>query len=185
MTKKHLNLMNSEITRANEIITSLMRLAGLKKPEKSRININDLVNDFFSEFPLPEWIQLITGLDNQCPDIMIDCLQFRQVCANIMSNAVHAIPNSGTVTVNTRKVQSSEHEGDFVEISFADTGNGMKKEVIEKIFEPFFTMKTSGIGMGLSIVKEIITANDGNITVESEEGKGSTFKIVFPGVEDL
>ncbi|MFQ5686288.1 MAG: ATP-binding protein [Candidatus Scalindua sp.] len=66
-----------------------------------------------------------------------------------------------------------------------NTGSGMKKETTGRIFEPFFTTASSGMGMGLSIVKEIITSNNGNISVESEEGKGSTFKMVFPAARDL
>jgi signal transduction histidine kinase len=173
-----------------------MRLSKFKKIEKSRTNINDFVNEFISEFPLPKRIKLTTGLDNECPDIMVDGPQIRQVFTNIASNAVHAIPEDGTLTVKTRRVLSSELgvqseegkdsklKGDFVEITFADTGDGMKKETMEKIFDPFFTTGSKGMGLGLSIVKEIIASNDGNISVESEEGKGSTFKVIFPGVRD-
>ncbi len=195
-TKKHLKLIDGEIARANEIIEGLMRLSKFKKIEKSRTNINDLVNEFISEFPLPKRIKLTTGLDNECTDIMVDGLQLRQVFANIASNAVHAIPEDGTLTVKTRRVLSSELgvqseegkdsklKGDFVEISFENNGVSMKKETMERIFEPFFTTKSKGMGLGMSIVKKIIASNNGNISVESEEGKGSTFKIVFPAVRD-
>ena len=191
-TKKHLNLINSQVAHANEIINSLMRMSDDRKPEKSKIIINDFVNEFFSILPLPERIELVTELDNECPDIMVDLSQLKQVFTNLESNAVKSMPENGTITVKTRKVTSldlesqiSTHEGDFVEISFSDTGSGMKKDVLDNVFEPFYTTRNKGIGLGLSIVKDVIVINNGKITAESEEGKGSTFKIIFPGAGDL
>ncbi len=197
MIKKHLKLIDKKVIEASEIITALMRLSESRAPEKSRVNTNEYVKEFFTEFPLPERIKLTVELESECSGIIADRLQLRQVFANITANAVRAMPEGGTLTVKTRVVQGGEFgvgskkekgfklEGDFVEISFADTGSGMKKETMDKIFEPFFTTKGNGIGLGLSIVKDIIASNDGNITVESEEGKGSTFKIKFPAMRDL
>lgn len=127
--------------------------------------------------------------------VIVDRLQLRQVFGNIVANAVHAMPEEGALTVKTRRVlcrqtdslpdwKAGELEVDFVEITFADTGSGIKKDILGKIFEPFFTTKMSGMGLGLPIVKGIIASNDGNITVESEEGKGSMFKIRFLAIED-
>ncbi len=187
-TKKHLKLIDSEVAHANEIITSLMRLSELKKPEKSKTNISEFVREYFSEFPLPEHIKLVTEVDNKYPDILVDQSHLKQVFTNLASNAVQAMPEDGKLIVKTRRVrpsasaESQECEGDFVEISFADTGSGIRKDTLDKVFEPFYTTKTKGIGLGLSIVNDIITANDGNITVESEEGKGSTFKMMFQGI---
>jgi len=187
--KKHLRLIDSEVTQANEIVTALMRLSESKVPEKGRLNINEYIKDFLTEFSLPERINFAVELDNECPEIMVDRLQLKQVFNNIVTNAVHAIPEEGTLTVKTRSVQSeefsvrsSEKEGDFVGISFEDTGGGMKKEIMGNIFEPFFTTKGKGVGLGLSIVKDIITSNDGNISVVSEEGKGTTFRVKFPAM---
>ncbi len=190
-TKKHLNLINSQVVHANEIITSLMRMSDDRKPERSKIIINDFLEKFFSALPLPEHIELVTEFDNECPDIVVDPSQLKQVFINLESNAVRAMSNSGTVTVKTRRVTSSDfdgksssQDGDFVEITFSDTGVGMKKEIIDKVFEPFYSTRNKGIGLGLSIVKEVIVANNGKITAESEEGKGSAFNIVFPGVKN-
>jgi len=193
-TKKHLRLINGEVNHANEIITSLTRLSETKAPEKSRLNTYEYVKEFFEEYPLPKHIKHTLKLNSECPDIIVDRLQLRQVFSNLTANAVRAMPEKGLITVKTQSVSSSELsepqtqdsalEGDFVEISFEDTGSGITKDDMDKIFEPFFTKKSKGMGLGLSIVKEIITSNDGYISVESEEGKGSTFKIKFPAVRD-
>ena len=195
-TKKHLKLIDSEVIRANEIITSLMRLSELKKPVKSRININEFVNVFFSQFPLPEHIKLVTEIDNQCSDILVDPSHLKQIFTNLESNAVKAMPTIGTINVKARSVLSSEPEvclptsqekeikGYFVKISFSDTGSGIRKDVLDNVFEPFYTTRSKGVGLGLSIVRDIVTSNGGTISVESKEGNGSTFTIVFPGVKD-
>jgi signal transduction histidine kinase len=181
-TKKHLNLINSEVVRANDIITGLMRLSEIKKPEKIITNVTDLLNEFLTSFNLPDKIKLITEFDSTCPDILIDQLQIKQVFANLASNAVRAMSEEGTLTVKTLRVKCSGDKGDLVEVLFNDTGCGIKKDILAKIFEAFYTTRSSGMGLGLSIVKDIVNANGGEIIVESEEGKGSIFKITFPGV---
>ena len=181
-TKKHLNLINSEVIRANEIITGLMRLSEVRKPEKDITSVTDLLNEFLTSFNLPDKIKLITEFDSTCPDILIDQLQIKQVFANLASNAVRAMSEEGTLTVKTLRVKCSGDKGDLVEVLFNDTGCGIKKDILAKIFEAFYTTRSSGMGLGLSIVKDIVNANGGEIIVESEEGKGSIFKITFPGV---
>ena len=80
----------------------------------------------------------------------------------------------GKLKVSTKKTVG------FVEVSFKDTGVGMSKETMEKIFEPFFTMKAQGMGVGLAICKKFVEKSGGSITVESEEGRGSTFSVKLP-----
>lgn len=208
-TKKHLNLISSEITYTNNIISGLLDFTQTKKAEKLRTNVNKFVKEYIVEFPFPEQIKVVTEFDNKSPDIFVDHTHFKQILSNLITNAIYATPEDGTLTVKTRRVLSSEYEvrnsklarpdkrqagelrtqhseleRDFLEISFADTGSGIKSEVLEEIYEPFFTTKGKGIGLGLSIVKNLVEANDGKITVESDEGKGSTFKIVFPAIND-
>ncbi len=196
-TKKHLKLIDSEVNHANEIISSLIRLSETKVPEKSRINTNEYIKEFFSKFSLPEHVKLAVDLDSECPGIMIDSIQLRQVFVNIISNAIRVMPEEGTLTVKTRFIQgeelrvenkigeSSKIKGGFVEISFADTGSGIKRDNLDKIFEPFFSTRSKGMGLGLSIVKDIIVSNDGVITAESKEGKGCTFVMKFPVIKNL
>jgi signal transduction histidine kinase len=89
-------------------------------------------------------------------------------------NAKDAMPEGGSITVSCKKL------GDKVQIKVKDSGYGMDKETVERIFEPLFTTKTKGLGLGLAIVKEIIEAHFGQISVESEKGKGTTFEILLP-----
>ncbi len=174
--KKHLKLIEQEITHTNDIITSLMRLSELRKPAKSTVNISEFVRDFFSKLLLPEHIKLVAEFDDKCSNILVDQVQLKQAFTNLASNAVNAMPDKGELRISTKQINN------FIEISFSDTGSGIKKDILEKVFEPFYTTRPKGIGLGLSIVNDIITANDGIITVESEEGKGCKFKMTFPVV---
>lgn len=121
--------------------------------------------------------------------VRIDPGQLDRILVNLAHNAADAIPDSGNITITTGNVrldrlgkEADLPPGDYVKLSFADTGAGMTKEIRERIFEPFFTTREvgKGTGLGLSTMLGIIKQNNGGITVESEPGKGSTFHIFFP-----
>lgn len=115
--------------------------------------------------------------------ISYDPDKLRQVFLNLINNARHALPNGGTITVGSTPLNKSGKG--FIRYSFSDTGTGMSKEVKSRIFDPFFTTKPEGegTGLGLSIVHGIISEHGGDIFVESEEGKGTTFLIDLPVAE--
>ncbi|MFQ5686262.1 MAG: response regulator [Candidatus Scalindua sp.] len=125
----------------------------------------------------------------ETPMIMCIPLELREVFVNIINNALDAMPDGGTITVATRCVRppaglrtlNSELKGDFIEITFADTGKGMPEDVKRKIFDPFFTTRSpEGRGLGLSAAYGTIKRHGGRIEVESVEGKGTKFTISIP-----
>jgi signal transduction histidine kinase len=97
-----------------------------------------------------------------------------RVFVNLIKNAIDAMPNGGTLEIK------SSQEKDTAVISFADTGQGISHDTLPKIFTPLFTTKAQGMGFGLSISKRIVEGHGGKIAVESEEGKGTTFTVIFP-----
>jgi signal transduction histidine kinase len=97
-----------------------------------------------------------------------------RVFFNVIKNAIDAMPNGGTLTIDCKRVGSS------IEMTFADTGMGVPKEMLPRIFSPLFTTKAQGMGFGLAICKRIVEAHGGTITVETVEGKGTTFKVTLP-----
>src|SRR5262249_47265647 len=116
-----------------------------------------------------------------------DVGQLQQVILNVAINARDAMPPGGRVTFRTSQItvrdgQEGLSEGDYVVLSVADTGTGMDRETRERLFEPFFTTKPpgAGTGLGLSMVYGIVRQSGGNIKVESEPGKGTTFHIYLP-----
>jgi signal transduction histidine kinase len=115
-------------------------------------------------------------LDQHLPTIQADSVQISQILVNLITNAIHAMPKGGKITVATKG--KNEH----VSLIVSDTGSGMSNEVKKKIFEPFYTTKPvgQGTGLGLSVVHGIVEEHNGRILVHSSPGKGAKFEIVLP-----
>ena len=119
-------------------------------------------------------------LEETCPPVHADADQMSQVLINLLMNAIDAMPDGGRVRIRIRLV-----EPDVVEWTITDTGSGMPSDVLERIFDPFFTTKEfgAGTGLGLTVVKGIMEEHGGAISVESEPGKGTAFKMILPSSE--
>jgi signal transduction histidine kinase len=131
-----------------------------------------LLKEVLSTFKIPKRIEVA---DETTDDPMIvDKEKLKRVFVNIIKNAIAAMPKGGKLTISSRKIDDS------IAISFTDTGVGMSKEVLEKIWTPFFTTKAKGLGLGLPICKRIVEAHEGKITLESTPNKGTTFTVTIP-----
>jgi len=172
--KRHLSIMEREIRTANKITTDLLDFARSKEPSRMSTDLNKLVEEVFVQYPVEPQITLRTELDPGVPPVMIDKEQIQQVFLNLIVNAVQAMPQGGQLAVKT-----SVQRG-FVVVSFTDTGSGIPEENLAKIFQPLFTTKAKGIGLGLAVSKSLVEANNGEITVESQRGRGTTFHVKFP-----
>ena len=115
----------------------------------------------------------LAGIDS-VPPLSADPHQLKQVFLNLLMNAVHAMPNGGTVTVNAEK------DGKFACIRVCDTGIGMSAEVLQRIFEPFYTTRREGTGLGLAIVRKIVEQHGGSIETSSTLGHGTCFTMSWP-----
>ncbi len=140
---------------------------------------------------IPKMIEIKLILGDDVKTVNADPVQFEQVILNLCVNAQHAMPGSGTLTIETDSVNIDEgycrthvdvKPGDYVLLRISDTGHGMDQEVQEHIFEPFYTTKEmgEGTGLGLAIVYGIVKNHGGHITCHSEPGQGSAFNIYFP-----
>jgi two-component system NtrC family sensor kinase len=164
---------------ARDIIRKLLVFARQRPPKKMRVNLNQVVEDglfFFEARCAKEGVELIRTLSPNLPEITADPAQLSQVLVNLVVNALQSIPGAGRITVETRFCDNS------VCLIVADTGIGMSRQVLEKIFVPFFTTKDvgQGTGLGLPVVHGIVTAHGGSIDVESKEGHGTRFEIRLP-----
>lgn len=162
-----------------EIIKKLMIFSRQMPQQINRVNLNDIVDNilYFIDVRFQSrGIRIVKDLDATLPDIHVDEVQISQVLVNLITNAVHAMPGGGQVTVNTRKRNS------HVVLVVKDTGTGMTPEVKARIFEPFFTTKPpgQGTGLGLSVVAGIIDSHHGKISVVSTPRKGTKFEISLP-----
>ena len=143
---------------------------------------------------LPKMIRIETHLPEEVLDVKVDPVQIEQIILNLGTNAADAMPDGGTISISTanrvlHEVPAMDPDapplsGNFVELTFADTGHGMDEATQEQIFSPFFTTKLpdKGTGLGLASVYGIVKTNGGLVRCESQPGQGATFKIYFPAL---
>jgi PAS domain S-box-containing protein len=168
-----LSLIEKDIQYSNKIITDLMEYSREIKLELTETTPKSMVAESVSLVQVPEKIQLIDLTQNE-PRIKIDVDRMKRVFSNFIKNAFEAMPQGGKFTISSRAL-----DGD-VEFKFIDSGVGITKEVLERLWAPFFTTKAKGMGLGLAICKRIIEAHQGRISVESIVGEGATFTITIP-----
>lgn len=148
---------------------------------KTAVNMGEMIETvlvFLRRELLSRNVEINVDMPDSLPPILGDSNRLQQVFLNLLTNASHAMPRGGTITV---KGKLSEHN-DTVTISVSDNGEGIKKEHLSKVFDPFFTTKEPGrgTGLGLSISYRIINDHNGTITVTSKEGEGTEFTIGLP-----
>lgn len=169
-----LDIMNKEIDRSSKIINDLLGFTRVAKPTRTQSDINIVVNDVLSRVKIAENIKLSKDLQSNLSKIMIDANQIGQVLVNLIENACQSMTGGGKLKISTR-----ESKG-FVEIEIDDTGCGISEKEVNKIFDPLFTTKPQGIGMGLAVCHGIIERHKGTINVRSQEGKGTNMCIKLP-----
>jgi len=139
-------------------------------------DVNQVIEEVLSSVEISSNIEVKKELKESIPMIHADSYQIQRVCFNLASNAVSAMPEGGSLKIKT----DEDKDGENIEISIADTGKGIPKENIEKVFAPLFTTKARGIGLGLSLCKKYMETHEGKIEVESEVGKGTKFIVKLP-----
>ncbi|MFH1309285.1 MAG: ATP-binding protein [Candidatus Omnitrophota bacterium] len=174
--KKHLIILQEEVTACDKIIFDILGLTKIKPPVLERTDINKLLKDVIKKMKIPKNINIKTDFNRSIPEIMIDKSQVKLVIINILSNAVDAIGSaSGEIIVGTSKKKKG------VSVTFKDSGPGVSEKDINKIFDPLFSAKSKGIGLGLTICKNIVENHKGRIVVKNNENKGALFVVDFPG----
>jgi two-component system NtrC family sensor kinase len=178
--KKDLENIVQQTTRCRNIVRGLLDFARQRKPDKKGWDIHTLIDRTVTlvENQAPfQNVKIVKNFKKDVPMLYVDADQIQQVFMNILINAADAMAgNGGTLTIKT------DLRDGMVEVSFNDTGSGMSKEHLSKVFTPFFTTKETGkgTGLGLAISYGIIQSHSGDIEAESEVGKGSTFRIRLP-----
>jgi signal transduction histidine kinase len=181
----------------DDLLKTLFSYARPKSPVPSHCRLRDIVNEVR---PLMEQrfdrngIQFIENYAPDLPLVYVDFQQIQQVFINLFLNAIDAMPSGGQLTISARpswtmlkrvdrrsQLYPSPHQRTlYSHVSVTDTGEGIPRENLQAIFDPFFTTKPQGSGLGLSIVYRIIEEHNGDIQVQSEPGKGTTFALLLP-----
>ena len=175
-----------EATRLDNIITEFLQYA---RPPALNLAEHDLNKVLAETLDLVQHeartrsnIKIVTSLATGLLTALVDEDQFRQVFWNMATNAFEAMPEGGQLTISTscRHIDAGGRKGDVIEIAFQDTGEGIPKQNLDKIFLPFFTTKRAGSGLGLAAVHRIVDLHGGWIKVESQERHGSRFVVCMP-----
>jgi signal transduction histidine kinase len=168
-----LSIIDEEVNSANKVITDLLGFSRMGKPAAAPTNIAGIIEDALRYTPIPQGVTLAKEINN-LPMVMVDGEQIKQVVVNIVLNALQAMPEGGRLEIR------ASAKGKFVEVEFTDSGGGIPDEIKNKIFDPLFTTKAKGVGLGLSVCKTIMERHQGEIRVKSQVGQGTTFTISLP-----
>ena len=194
---QYLTVIEQSGLRAKKLIQQMLTFCRGDSIEPKFIDVQQAVEGITSMLlpTLPKGIEISFNIDAALPKLFADFLQLEQALMNLFVNARDAIGTTGVISVTTRKVSHSSNycaschewiEGEYLEIAVSDNGMGIDESVKKELFVPFISTKkaTSGTGLGLSVVDGIMHEHKGHILVESEEGKGTIFRLLFPVVSE-
>jgi PAS domain S-box-containing protein len=171
--KEMLDLIGKNIVYSNKIINDLLDYSREIKLDITETNPKSIIKEALSLVEIPKNVEVIDLTEGKAK-IKVDNAKIKRAFVNILKNAVEAMPKGGTLTTKSRKSDGS------LKFVFSDTGVGISKKAMEKLWTPLFTTKAKGMGFGLAICKRVIEAHGGSISVKSSRGKGTTFTVIIP-----
>jgi len=178
--KHYLDIILRNSQNANNIITELLSFAKPREVSLKYANINDVINNTIklTEARLSKNnVQIINRISpDKIPNILLDEKWLGQAFLNCILNSIEAMPNGGNITISANHNQGTSK----IEVVFVDTGTGIPDDIIHKIFNPFFTTKEEGVGLGLSLVYQIMKDHNGEIKIEAIETQGTRVIFNFP-----
>lgn len=172
-TEEMHNVMIESVKKVAEMLEKLRNQTRVSPINITNINLTTFMRKTIAEFVFPESVEVEENLEN-CNSVPLDLEKMRRVLNYLIKNAVEAMPNGGKLTISAYKINNDTY------IKVSDTGVGIQKEQLSKIFEPFHTTKPKGLGLELTYCKRVVEAHGGSITVESDVGKGTFFTIKLP-----
>lgn len=180
----YVNTAMQGVERITRIVEVTLNFSRPTIPDVKELNINSIVQtsmELTKTSIKRKDIKVDINFDDNLPLVSADAKQMQQVFINLITNAADAIKEKGTISINSYLEKSGKYnEGEFVVVEVKDTGIGMSPDEMKKIFNPFFTRKAEGTGLGLPITQRILHQHNGIIDVESQEGKGTSFYVKIP-----
>ncbi len=167
-----------EVGRLRRVSDSFMKLTRLEAPNKMPVNLNDILSTAVTRFREAPGVDIKLNLDQNLPAVPVDREHITAAFTNVIENAVSAMPVGGTLTVTT-SLQKKD-DGHVARVVIADTGKGIPERYLSKVFDPYFTLKEGGTGLGLVIVKKIVEDHGGDIRIDSQEDVGTFVTIELP-----
>lgn len=177
-TISQINRIIKQVKETTDTIQSLQDLTKLEAPNKRRHDIRSIVEDGISASMIPRTVKIVKKVAQEELFADIDEMQISIAIRNVLSNAVQAVENEGTIWISAYREENGN-----VNISIKDSGSGIPPENLEKIFQSFFGTKSKGFGYGLTICRMIMDKHDGSIDAHSEVNEGATFILSFPSAD--
>jgi two-component system, NtrC family, sensor histidine kinase HydH len=173
-TTKHLGRVRDQIALCNAIISDLLELARDRAPDRRPNDVGAIVAEAAQSVPRPETLELALHVAPDLPTVAVDPGQFRQLVVNLVLNAAQALGGSGRIDVRL------DVEDRSLVLAIEDSGPGMSPAVLERLFEPLFTTRATGTGLGLALCRRIVEKHSGSISAHNREGGGAAFRVRVP-----
>jgi signal transduction histidine kinase len=178
--QQYLQLLGTQIKLSERIVSDLLDSARSKSPQRRDVDVRTLITDQLSRVSVPSNLHVEVAVDETLPRVHVDPDQIGQIMVNLLTNATQAMDHQpGVLSVKARNGDGRVH------IDVRDTGPGVPPDLVDKIFEPLYTTKARGIGLGLSVSRSLATANRGTLTVMNHPGGGAVFTLVLPTSESV
>ncbi|NOY79176.1 MAG: hypothetical protein GXO76_15090 [Calditrichaeota bacterium] len=177
------DILLSELRRLRELTRNFLQFANLESPNKQIVSIRKILTRVLSRFShyFNEDLRIQIELDDEHDRLMADPQQLEVVFQSIIENAIDALHGEGILFISSSMAQYlDKHFVNYLEIDFADTGQGMDKETQKRVFDPYFTTKSEGTGMGLTIARKIIEDHGGEIVLTSRKGFATVVRVMLP-----
>jgi two-component system sensor histidine kinase HydH len=181
---KLFNMAEEEIHRMNELVRELVDFSNPNKYETIKLDLRSIVQraaDLVKPDMRRRGVKFKAEYNDEVNwEVIVNKNQLLEIFINLFINAIDAMPDGGTLSVQGLIERPEHKKQDYLAVRVVDTGVGIKKENIAKIFDRYYTSKSTGTGLGLAVVERIISAHAGTLHVASEEGRGTTFTVYFP-----
>jgi signal transduction histidine kinase len=174
-TSHHLEVIDRELSRSDDVIQRLLKITKGETLRKEPTDLLELAREAMTYSNITGSVSLSLSFSPKYFPISLDRILFRQIFCNLFCNAIQAMPDGGKINLLTSKLENGQ-----VLISISDQGIGIKQKDIKKVFDPLFTDKEDGVGLGLSLCRELVTRHGGTIEAKSEKNQGTTIEIVLP-----
>jgi len=171
-------IIEEEAARLNRTVSDLLSYVKPLVPERRPDDLAELARDVVRNTVTEAAIDSEVIAESKLEPVSADPVLMRVALSNLVTNAVQSMPRGGKITVTLKDV--SHEKRDVLAIAVHDTGKGIPPSVLPRVFEPFFTTRASGAGLGLAVVRRIVEAHDGFVTAESDEGRGTVFTVLLP-----
>jgi signal transduction histidine kinase len=169
----------SQVRLLRQISAEFSSFASSPTPRPELTDLGALIHEVLTPYRtgLADRVQLDEEIADSLPQVVVDRTLFARALTNVIENAIHAMPGRGRLTVQATAIAAPRAT---IEVAVTDTGTGMDQAALARIFEPYFSTKSAGTGLGLTIAKRNIELNGGTIAVQSEKGLGTTVRMQLP-----